>query len=112
MEEGDRNLIHLSVVDESDGSATPLSELSDTIKISDFPEGLDIRAEVTDSTRIDTVVFKNSAGFTHTERQVQYDMYSTQPSGKMPNPTPGVPLYPLNQQSYCCVQIQKSEFQI
>lgn len=84
--------MHLSVVNEGDGSATPLSELSDTIVISDYPAGIDIRAEVTDSTKIDTVIFTNSAAFAHTERTEFYDMYSSQSGHKMPNPAAGEPL--------------------
>ena len=73
----------LLVIDMSDNSMKPLG---DTIALSEYPNGFNIRAESPDPDDIRDVRFETSTGISETEYNFYYDMFNR---GSWPDPSPG-----------------------
>lgn len=61
--------------------------LGDTIVLVEYPDGFNIRAEVTDASVVQSVNFSTKGGLSKTEKHYTYDFFGT--TGKWPNPPAG-----------------------
>ena len=88
------------VRDMADGSLKPLG---DSIVLSDYPNGFNIRAESADPDDIREVVFETSSVISKIEYNPTYDMFSNR--GSWPNPSQGTPPAPpaLDVAVRCCL---------